>query len=271
VKIENVHQLEYLKINHFPSMKENIVKNNFLAGKPVLGVISNSSDPTIAEICGFAGLGFYMIDGEHSTVTTSELQNIVRACECSGITPLARIRSNDPKMILQFMDAGIMGIMMPGMSNKQDVVNFVRAMKYFPEGDRGLGPVRSSDYMLGKMTQAEYVQFSNRNTLVLPMFEDIKALENLDEMCQVGGIDGFIIGPRDLAMSMGFIDGPAHQEVKDVIDQVFEIVLKHNLIVGTVAATAEQAKVLTDKGAKLILNSVQGLLNTSATAFLKQI
>ena len=220
-------------------------------------------------MCGFTGLGFYMIDGEHSSVTTAEVQHIVRACECSGITPLARIRSNDPKMILQFMDAGVMGIMMPGMMNVQDVEVFVKAMKYFPQGERGLGPVRSSDYMSGAMSQEQYVKFSNEQTLVMPMFEDIRALENLEEMCKVEGIDGFIIGPRDLAMSMGFIDGPAHQEVKEVMDQVFEIVLRHNLFIGTVAGNAEQAKALTDKGAKLILNSVQGLIKTGAAAFLK--
>jgi 4-hydroxy-2-oxoheptanedioate aldolase len=250
-------------------MKHNKIKEQFSKKEAVLGVISNSSDPTIAEMCGFSGLDFYMIDGEHSPVTTAEVQNIVRACECSGITPLARIRSNDPKMILQFMDAGIMGIMMPGMMNAQDVEAFVKAMKYYPQGERGLGPVRSSDYMSGAMSQLEYVEFSNAQTLVLPMFEDIRAFDKLEEMCKVKGIDGFIIGPRDLAMSMGFTDGPAHDEVKAVIDKVFEIVLRHNLVIGTVAATADQAKTLIDKGAGFILNSVQGLIKTSATAFMK--
>ena len=250
-------------------MKENILKQKWANKEAVLGVISNSSDPTIAELCGWSGLDFYMIDGEHSPVTTSEVQNIVRACETAGTVPLARIRSNDRKLILQFIDAGIMGVMMPGIMNAKDVENFVKAMKYPPMGERGMGPARAWDYGFGKMSQAEYVKFANEQTLVLPMIEDIRALQNLPEMCKVVGIDGFIIGPRDLAMSMGFMDGPAHDEVKDVINQIFEIVLGAGLVIGTVAGTGEQAKALIDKGALFCLNSVQGLIKTSASEFMK--
>lgn len=250
-------------------MKQNTIKQKWSNKEAVLGVISNSSDPTIAELCGWSGLDFYMIDGEHSPVTTSEVQNIVRACESAGITPMARIRSNDPKLILQFLDAGIMGVMMPGMMNAQDVENLVKAMKYPPLGERGLGPARVWDYGFGKMPQAEYVQFANEQTLVLPMIEDINALKYLPEMCKVQGIDGFIIGPRDLSMSMGIMDGPTHDEVKAVIDQIFKTVLAANLVIGTVAATGDQAKTLIEKGALFCLNSVQGLVKNSATEFMK--
>ena len=87
-------------------------------------------------------------------------------------------------------------------------------------------------------------------------------------MCQVAGIDGFIIGPRDLAMSMGFMDGPAHDEVKEVIDQIFKIVLAAGLVIGTVAGTGDQAKALIEKGALFCLNSVQGLIKSAATQFI---
>ncbi len=250
-------------------MKTNTIKQKWANKEAVLGVISNSIDPTVAELCGWSGLDFYMIDGEHSPVTTSEVQNIVRACESANTVPLARIRSNDPKLILQFIDAGIMGVMMPGLMNAQDVENFVKAMKYPPMGERGMGPARVWDYGLGKMTQLEYVKFANEQTLVLPMIEDIRALAHLPEMCKVSGIDGFIIGPRDLAMSMGFMDGPAHDEVKEVINQIFKVVLEAGLVIGTVAATGDQAKALIEKGALFCLNSVQGLIKTSATEYLK--
>jgi 4-hydroxy-2-oxoheptanedioate aldolase len=250
-------------------VKQNKIKQNWANKEAVFGVISNSNDPTVAELCGWSGLDFYMIDGEHSPVTTSEVQNIVRACESAGIVPLARIRSNDPKLILQFIDAGILGVMMPGIMDAKDVENFVKAIKYPPLGERGMGPARAWDYGFGKMTQLEYVKFANEQMLVLPMIEDIRALEHLPEMCKISGIDGFIIGPRDLAMSMGFLDGPAHDEVKDVINQIFSIVLEHDLVVGTVAATGDQAKILVENGALFCLNSVQGLIKSSATEFMK--
>lgn len=166
------------------------------------------------------------------------------------------------------MDAGVVGIMMPGCSTVSDVERLVSAMKYPPMGNRGLGPVRSADYMM-RMPQLEYVNFSNAQTLVLPQVEDMEAIKNLKDMVKVKGVDGFIIGPRDLAMSMGFYDGPAHDEVKRVIDEIFDTVLSAGLMVGTVAATAEQAEALTKKGAGLILNSVQGLLTAGVNGFKK--
>jgi len=248
-------------------MKKNYVKEKIAKSEAVLGVISNTSDPMIAELCGHGGLDYYMIDCEHGAINISQVQDIVRACEVANITPMARIRSTDPKLILQFMDAGIMGVMMPGVSEVHEIESLVSAMKYPPLGTRGLGPVRAWDFGMGKMPQAEYVQFANQQTLVLPQIEDLKAVENLEALCKVPGLDGFIIGPRDLAMSMGFYDGPAHNEVKRTIDHIFEVVLAHGLIVGTTAATGEQAKALIDKGAKIIMNYVGGMLGQAIKAF----
>jgi 4-hydroxy-2-oxoheptanedioate aldolase len=251
-------------------MRENTTKTKLLNGQAVLGVISNSTDPTIAEICGFSGLDYYMIDGEHGPVTTAQVQDIVRACELSGTTPLARIRSNDPKLILQYMDAGVMGVMMPGIKTADEVRALVAAIKYPPQGERGLGPVRAADYLLGSMNQGEYVRFANEQTLVLPQIEDKEAVDNLDEMLTIDGVDGFVIGPRDLAMSMGYYDGPGHDEVKKTIAGVVEKIKKAGKVVGTTAANGDQAKALVDRGVLFCLNSVAGMLKASVSEFMKK-
>ncbi len=235
----------------------------------MLGILSNSTDPTVAELCGFSGLDFYMIDGEHSPVTTAQVQDIVRACEVSGITPLARVRSNDSKLILQYLDAGVMGIMMPGVNSVAQAEALVQAVKYPPMGSRGFGPARASDYLLGTMNQGEYVEFSNEQTLVLPQIEDREAIDNLDDLLTVEGIDGFVIGPRDLAMSMGYYDGPGHDEVKRTIAGVVEKIRKAGLIAGTTAATGDQARALIDRGVLFCLNSFAGLLKSATTDFMK--
>lgn len=251
-------------------MIENKTKSKLKGGEAVYGVISPTTDPVITEICGLLGFDFYMIDGEHGAISPTDIPALVRACEVSGITPLARIRDVNPKLILQFFDAGIMGVMMPGIKTVDDIKELVKAVKYPPTGERGLGPVRAADYMLGKMSQKEYVEFANQQTLVLPQIEDVECIDNLDEMMKVEGIDGFIIGPRDLAMSMGYYDGPNHDAVKQTIQQIFDKVLKSNLALGTVAGTAEQAKELTGKGAKIILNSVSGLLAQASKEFISK-
>jgi 4-hydroxy-2-oxoheptanedioate aldolase len=249
-------------------MKENILRKRLLEKKASYGVISPTTDPTICEYIGLCGMDFYIMDAEHGALSISEVAHMIRACESVGITPLARINTLDEKTILQYFDAGCMGVMMPNTNTVDDCKKLVSFVKYFPKGKRGLGPVRSSDYMAGKLSQAEYIHFSNEQTLVFPMIETMECMQNLSEMAKVDGVDGFILGPRDLALSMGFVDGPNHDEVKKVINEAIEIVTKAGKIFGTVAATAEQAKDLTDKGVTLLLNSVQGLLTSSVKTFM---
>ena len=249
-------------------MRKNKLKERIAQNKACFGIISPSTDPTICEYVGLNGFDYYMIDGEHGPITASDITNLVRACENVDCTPLARIRSVDAKLILQYMDAGVMGVMMPSIDNARDVEELVAAIKYPPRGKRGLGPVRAADYMQGRMTQAEYVSFSNQETLILPQVESMECVNNLDELCQIDGVDGFIIGPRDLAMSMGYYDGPGHDEVKKQLDTIFNKILKAGKFYGTVAGTADRAQELSDKGARMILNSVQGLIKTSSKQFL---
>ncbi len=250
-------------------MRENQLKKRIAEGKAGLGVISPTIDPTICEYIGLLGMDFYMIDGEHGAISASDITNLVRACELRKTTPLARIRSVDTKLILQYMDAGIMGVMMPTIDNVEDVKQLVEAIKYPPLGKRGLGPVRAADYMQGPMSQEAYVKFANQQTLVLPQIETMECVINLPELCKIDGVDGFIIGPRDLAMSMGYYDGPGHDEVKKVLDEIFATILESGKWFGTVAGNAEQAEALIERGASLVMNSVQGLIKTSGNAFLK--
>jgi 4-hydroxy-2-oxoheptanedioate aldolase len=249
-------------------MKINKLKQRIAEKKACYGVISPTTDPTICEYVGLSGLDFYMIDAEHGAISPSDITNMIRACEAVGVMPLARVGDLNEKLILQYMDAGIMGIMMPSVATEKECAALVNYMKYPPVGNRGLGPVRSADYMMGAMNQLQYVEFANQQTLVLPQVEDIKAMKHLKKMANTEGVDGFIIGPRDLAMTMGFYDGPAHPEVAKVMDEIFDIVLSAGKIIGTVAANSEQADKLVAKGATIILNSVQGLLASSAKAFM---
>jgi 4-hydroxy-2-oxoheptanedioate aldolase len=249
-------------------MKENLLKKRLLEKKAAYGVISPTTDPAVCEYIGLCGMDFYIMDAEHGPLTLADVTHMIRACESTGITPLARINSLDEKMILQYFDAGCMGVMMPGTNTVEDCRKLVECVKYYPQGKRGLGPVRSADYMAGKLSQADYLKFSNEQTLVFPMIETRECLANLKEMVAIEGVDGFILGPRDLALSMGFTDGPAHDEVKAVINEAIAIVTGAGKIFGTVAATAEQAKDLADKGVTLLLNSVQGLITTSVKSFM---
>ena len=249
-------------------MKLHTLKQRWASGGAAVGVIAPNRDPVLAETIGLLGFDFYMIDGEHGALSASDAEHLVRACECVGMLPLARVRSLDPKLILQFLDAGVMGVMMPGLTRRDEVEALVQAIKYPPVGQRGLGPVRAANYMLAGTVQAEYVQQANAQTMVLPQIEDIAAVEAIESMISVPGIDGVVLGPRDLAMSMGFIDGPKHPEVDDAIARVVTAVRRAGLVVGTVAGTGAQARALIAQGHQLVLTSAANLLANASTAFL---
>lgn len=250
-------------------MRINNLKQKLSRGEPVLGIIAPYTDPSIAETFGILGMDFYMVDGEHGPISPAEAGEISRACEAANITPLARVRSIDPKLILQFLDVGIMGVMMPSVTTPEEVKRLVEAVKYPPLGERGLGPVRADEYMIGPRAQQDYVKFANEQTLVLPVLEDIKAVSNMKQMVQVPGVDVWVIGPRDLAMSMGFYDGPNHKEVQEVIDVVTGIVLEAHLFVGITAGTGDAAKAYISKGMRFIINSASTLLKSSTSAYIK--
>jgi 4-hydroxy-2-oxoheptanedioate aldolase len=249
-------------------MRTNLLKSKMLAGELAYGVISPTYDPIIAEYIGLLGFDYYMIDGEHGPLTVAQAADLIRACELHACTPVARIRSVDEKLILQYMDAGVMGVMMPSIKTVSEVERLVSAIKYPPQGQRGLGPVRAASYLMGAHSQAQYVKFANEQTLVLPQIENMACVDALEEIVQVEGVDGFIIGPQDLAMSMGYYDGPDHPEVEKMIDHIFNLVLDNHKFVGSVAGTAKQAQVLKNKGATMILNSVQSLLKAAGKQFL---
>jgi 4-hydroxy-2-oxoheptanedioate aldolase len=250
-------------------MKQNIIRTRLQNAQPVLGILSNSADPTVAELCGFSGLDFYVIDAEHSPITPAQIPDIVRACEVSGLTPLVRVRGNEPKLIAQFLDAGVMGILLPGVRTVADVEALVSAVKYPPAGRRELGPVRAADYLLGDMSQSDYLTFANEQVLILPQIETVEAIDNLDSLLAVSGIDGFVIMPRDLAIAMGHYDGPGHDDVKKAIGSAVDKIKKSGLVVGTTAATGDQARVLIERGVLFCLNSLSGMLKSSAGDFMR--
>lgn len=240
-------------------LRENTTKTKLRDGRAVFGVIAKSSDPLVAELIGLAGFDFYMIDGEHGLINPEQVTHIVRACEAVGITPLARIGQNDPKLILAHLDAGVQGIMLPGVETVAEMRRFVAACRYPPDGMRGLGLARSADYLIDTDADA-YVAHANANVLIMPQFEDVALLDRLPELAAVPGIDGFVIGPRDLALTMGYPDGPNHPDVQTVIDAAIDHMHAAGVWAGITAGTAPAATAQRQRGARLLLNALPALI-----------
>jgi 4-hydroxy-2-oxoheptanedioate aldolase len=252
-------------------IQPNKTKQKLNQGLPVYGVISTSDDPQLAELFGLAGFDYYMLDAEHALIDPALAFNVVRACEGVDVTPMVRIGSKDPKIVLQYLDAGMMGIMMPGLENVEDLKMLVDAVKYPPLGKRGMGVSRASGYTAYAGSAApEYINFSNEHTMVIFQLEDEKLLDKFPDMCAVQGVDACIIGPRDLSLNMGFPDGHNHPEVQGVIDRAIDIMKQANIIPGITAGTRADAARQVARGANMILAASQSLILSGSKEFLPE-
>lgn len=251
-------------------IQPNRLKLKLKAGQPIFGMISTSDDPQLAELFGIAGFDYYMLDAEHGLIDPAQAVNVIRACERTNITPLIRIGSKDPKLVLQYMDAGMMGVMMPDLRNVDEVKMLVDAVKYPPIGKRGVGISRASSYMAYGGEAQKYLEFANENTMVIPQFEDPALIDDFEPMISQPHIDAVVIGPRDLSLNMGFPDGPNHPEVQDMIDRVIAICKKANVAAGMTAANRADAIKQIDRGATMILGLTQTMIMNSAKEFLFQ-
>ncbi len=247
-------------------IQPNKTKTKLKAGQPAFGVISTTDDPQLAELFGIAGFDYYMLDAEHGLLDPMQVVNVIRACESTNMTPMVRIGPKDPKLVLQYLDAGMMGIMMPGLETVDEVKMLVDAVKYAPLGKRGLGFSRAS----GHNPAPDYISFSNEQTMVIIQFEDDKLLNIFSALCRVEGLDACVIGPRDLSLNMGFPDGPNHSEVQTVIDEAIHVMKITDTVAGITAGTRTDAEKQVARGATMILTPAQSLILAGSKSYLPE-
>ncbi len=181
--------------------------------------------PSIAEIMASAGFDWLVIDAEHSTIELSEIQSLIQAMDAHDCPAIVRLTSNDANQIKRVMDAGATGIMVPLINNAADAQAAVRHTYYPPKGTRGVGLARAQGYGAGFKS---YMEWLENHAVVIVMIEHIDAVENINEILDVPGVDAFIIGPYDLSASMGMPGEISHPEVQKAIARVCEAGLAHN-------------------------------------------
>ena len=230
-------------------MRTNTTRGKLASGEPVAGLIVPVAAPVLIDLAALAGFDYVLIDTEHGHLGFEAVEHLVRAAEAAGITPLVRASHNAPAEILRLLDIGAQGVMVPQISSAADAEAAVRAVKFHPRGNRGLAGSRAADYGLtGSM--AEYVAHANRETMVLALIEDIRALEDFEAILAVEGIDVLFIGASDLAQSMGYPGRPDHPEVRTAIDRIIDQGVAASRIVGVNAATGETAASYFSRGVR---------------------
>lgn len=181
-------------------------------GEVTIGSWMSLGSPAIAEIMADAGFEWLVIDLEHSVTTLREAESLIRVIELKGCTPLVRVTSNNSDQIKRVMDAGAHGVIVPMVNTPEDARAAARAVRYPPQGTRGVGLGRAQGY---GARFAEYAAQINETAVVIAQIEHVDALRNLEAILTTEGIDGSLIGPYDLSASLG---KPGRYDDPDVVD-----------------------------------------------------
>ena len=162
-------------------MRENTLKQQLYAGKAAFGVMCTFPSPPVVEMLGYLGFDWILLDNEHGSITVDTAEGCIVAAELSGMAPIVRPVGNKPEIIAPFLDRGAWGVQVPHVNTADEARAAVDAVKYGPEGHRGIfSGGRPANYGL-QGTTADYAKDANRQTLVCLMIEEVEAIENLPE------------------------------------------------------------------------------------------
>lgn len=209
----------YVSGNGSNMMTVNPVKQALADRTITFGSWIQLGDPGIAEVLADTGFDWISVDCEHTDIDIEGFTNIARGMYGRGPVPFARVKHNDTLTIRQVLDAGARGIIVPLVNTAEDARNAVAAAKYPPEGIRGFGFCRASEW---NSNFAEYVRHANRDIAVVAMIESQKAVENIEEILLVEGLDGVFVGPYDLSGSCGVIGQTSHPAVVEACAAVIK-------------------------------------------------
>lgn len=234
---------------------------------PAIGTFVVTNDPTMTEIFGWAGFDFVIIDTEHAPTNIGEVVNHIRAAQACGITPIVRVTRNEPSLILRALDSGAGGVLIPQVNSAAEARAAVAAARYSPKGDRGIaGVVRAARF--GFIPLAEYLETANKAQVIIQI-EHIEAVNNLDEILSVEGVNGIFIGPTDLSQSMGMTGQFNNPALQEVIGQVIERAKSSNKWTGIFCVNAADAKAWLAKGAIFLTVATDTMLISQAARQLK--
>ena len=248
-------------------MKPNRMKAKLGAGGPALGCSVMIPSPQIVEMLGHAGFDWVLLDCEHGSLGPADVELMAIAADAVGITAIARPRSNATADIQGVMDRGVMGVQVPHVNSAADAREVIAAVKYHPLGRRGLAAGTRAAVYDAHGTLAEYVHAANAATLIAVQLEEQAAIDNIDELLAVDGIDVFFIGPSDLSQSMGHPGNPRAPSVARAIDESFRKMVAAGRTPGT-PAVAENVREVIGKGVRYIYTHLPRLLSSSAKSYL---
>ena len=231
-------------------MKASLKRGEVLIGTFVL----EFGGSAIATLLASAGADFIIADLEHSSFSIETMGRIIRGARGANLPCIVRVPSLERHFVSRVLDAGATGVMIPRVESGEDLEKIRNWTQYAPQGDRGVAfGIGHTDYGdFTKLDTREYVRRANEEILSIGQIETVKAVENLDDILAIGGLDVIFIGPYDLSTSMGISGELEHPLLLEAIKRVIALTQQHNVPLGCYVNDFESGKQWLKHGVQLI-------------------
>ncbi len=230
-------------------MNKTDLKARLKRSERVLGTMVTVFDsPEIAKMLKVCGFDFFIVDCEHGPFNYGSVANILAMARECGISALVRVPESRREVVLKFMEMGAAGLLLPNTDTPEQARALVEYAKYRPLGKRGVSMLRAHAGFEKVESATRYMQDSNADTLLMAQIESSLAIENVEAILDVDGIDAAFMGPNDLTQSMGIYGQFSHPDYLAAVDHVIAVARKAGKFSGTHLMTTAALKPWIDKG-----------------------
>ncbi len=244
-------------------MTRNRAKARLREGSSVLCCTIDIPHPTVIEVLGYAGFHALELDREHGLIGMEQMNVFWLACEAAKVTPFWRVGSMDRAEIQRALDMGFTSFVVPHIKSAKDAESVIAAVRYPPKGCRGVGPRRPIRFGLADPVQ--YLQSAESELLIAFMIEEPEAVEHIDEIVAVDGVELVQLGFWDLSVAYGVPLEERHPKLVSAAEKVLEAAARKGVWVGTPPVSPEDMRKWEAKGARFFeVGSAASLLASAA-------
>jgi 4-hydroxy-2-oxoheptanedioate aldolase len=211
-------------------------RQNCMGKANLVGSFAAIPHPVAVEVMAMSGLDFLCIDWEHAQISRDIIETMVRAADVHRVPAIVRVPGLSPEAIQAALDSGAQGVLVPRVSTPAQAAMAVKASRYPPRGERGVGPGRAAGY---GYRIPEYLAGANDRIVVAVQVETAEGLANIEAIADVDGVDVIFVGPGDLSVSIDAIGPKGADKLADAIRRIIGVTIAHNKISGIFCANPQ--------------------------------
>ena len=238
------------------------IKKKLLDGEIVLGTFVGTDSADLVEILGINGFDFVVLDTEHSPGAPNSILGQMRVAERRGMEVLARLTNTERTTVLRTLDIGVSGVLAPQVNDVDTARSFIAATLYPPLGCRGFASTRASDY--GAVSIPEYIAEANSDLLRMIQCETEQAVEDIENIASVEGVDLVFVGPYDLSLSLGVPGDLFHPKMVQAVDKILAACKKLGKPTGVFVTAPDEMQKRIDQGFTFFTYSMDTLIFANA-------